>query len=97
MALAKLLENTLDESSKIKNMSDERLGCLTKSLVSQNFYWTLSDISKTLISHSGNYQSPAVICSPGMWVNFLKTFFSAGKSIKTVQDARHLALKMQVY
>ena len=29
-ALTKLLENTLDESLKLKSMSDERLGCLTK-------------------------------------------------------------------
>ena len=36
----KLLENTLNESPKLKNMSDERLGCLTKSLLSQNFYQT---------------------------------------------------------
>ena len=39
-ALRKLLENTLNESPKLKNMSDERLGCLTKSLLSQNFYRT---------------------------------------------------------
>ena len=44
MAQTKLLENTLDESSKLKNMSDERSGCLTKSLLSQNFYRTMSDI-----------------------------------------------------
>ena len=45
MELTKLLENTLDESSKLRNMCDERLGCLTKSLLSQNFYWTfLSNI-----------------------------------------------------
>ena len=37
-ALRKLLENTLNESPKLKNMSDERLGCLTKSHLSQNFY-----------------------------------------------------------
>ena len=53
-ALTKLLENTLDESSKLKNMSDERLGCLTKSVVSQTFYRTMSDLSKTLISHPGS-------------------------------------------
>ena len=50
-APTKLLENTLDGNSKLKNMSDERLGCLTKSLLSQNFYRTMSDLSKTLISH----------------------------------------------
>ena len=33
-ALTKLPDNTLDESSKLKNMSDERLGCLKKSLLS---------------------------------------------------------------
>ena len=43
-ALTKLLENTLDERSKLKNMSDERLGCSTKSLLSQNFYRTMSDL-----------------------------------------------------
>ena len=32
-------------------MSDELLVCLTKSLLSQNFYWTMFDLSKTLISH----------------------------------------------
>ena len=32
----KLLENTLHESLKLKNMSDERLEYLTKSLLSQN-------------------------------------------------------------
>ena len=53
MALTKLLENTLDESSKLKNMSDERLGCLTKSLLSQNFYRRMSDLSRTLILHPG--------------------------------------------
>ena len=51
MALTKLLENTLDESSKLENIFDERLGYLTKSCLSQNFYQTVSDISKTLISH----------------------------------------------
>ena len=53
-ALTKLLENNLDESSKLKIMSDKRLGCLTKSLLSQNFYWTMSDLSKTLILHHHN-------------------------------------------
>ena len=52
-ALTKLLENTLDESLKLKNMSDERLECLTKSLLSLNLFWTMSDLSKTLILHSG--------------------------------------------
>ena len=52
-ALIKLLENTLDESLKLKNMSDKRLGCLMKSLLSQNFYRTMSDLSKTLILHPG--------------------------------------------
>ena len=42
-----LLENTLDECSKLKNMSDERLGYLTKSLLSQNFYRTMPDALKT--------------------------------------------------
>ena len=32
-ALTKLLENTLDESLKLKNISDERLQYLTKSLL----------------------------------------------------------------
>ena len=32
----KLLENTLHESLKLKNMSDDRLEYLTKSLLSQN-------------------------------------------------------------
>ena len=41
----------MDESSKLKNMSDEKLACLTTSLLSQHFYRTMSDISKTLISH----------------------------------------------
>ena len=40
-ALTKLLENTLDERSKLKNMSDERLRCSMKSLLSQNFYRTM--------------------------------------------------------
>ena len=53
-ALTKLLKNTLDESSKLKIMSDKILGCLTKSLLSQNFYWTMSDLSKTLILHHHN-------------------------------------------
>ena len=44
MALVKLLENTLDESLKVKNMSDKRLECLMKLLLSQNFYQTMSDI-----------------------------------------------------
>ena len=48
-ALTKLLGNTLDKSLKLKNMSDERLGCPTKSLLSQNFYRTMSDLLKTLI------------------------------------------------
>ena len=47
----KLLKNTLDGSSKLKNMSDERLECLTKSSLSQNFYQTMFDLSRTLISH----------------------------------------------
>ena len=47
--LAKLLENTLDESSKLKNMSNKRLRYLTKSPLSQNFYLTMSDLSKTFI------------------------------------------------
>ena len=53
-ALTKLLKNTLDESSKLKKMSDERLRCLTKSLLSQNFYMTMSDLSTTLILHPGH-------------------------------------------
>ena len=60
MALVKLLENTLDESLKIKNMSDKRLECLMKLLLSHNFYQTMSDISKTLISYPGNCQSSIV-------------------------------------
>ena len=44
-ALTKFLENTLDERSKLKNMSDERLGCSTKSLLSQNFYRTMPDLT----------------------------------------------------
>ena len=54
-ALRKLLESTLNESSNLKNMSDERLGCPMKSLLSYNFYWTMSDLLKTLISHSASY------------------------------------------
>ena len=50
-ALTKLLQNTLDESSKIKNISGKRFGCSMKSLLSQNFYRAMSDLSKTLISH----------------------------------------------
>ena len=38
----KLLENTLHESLKLKNMSDERLEYLTKSLLSQNLKWKMS-------------------------------------------------------
>ena len=53
MAWTKLLKNTLDESSKLKNMSDERLGCPTKSLL-RKFYWTMSDLLKTLILHPGS-------------------------------------------
>ena len=52
MTPTKLLKNILDESSRLKNMSNKRLGCLMKSLLSQDFYWTMSDLSKTLISHS---------------------------------------------
>ena len=51
MAPTILLKNKLDENSKLKNMSNERLGCLMKSLLSQNFYRTMSDLSKTFISH----------------------------------------------
>ena len=51
MALTKLLRNILDENLKIKSMSGETFGCLTKSLISQNFYRTMSDLSKTLILH----------------------------------------------
>ena len=53
--MTKLLENILDESSKLKNMSDERLECPTKSLLSRNFHRTMSDLSKTLISHPAKY------------------------------------------
>ena len=74
MALIKLLENTLDESLKLKNMSEERLGCLNKSLLSQNFYQRMSDISQTLISHPEfNLEFPIVnysllkISSSGVW------------------------------
>ena len=49
MALKKLLENSLDESWKLKNMFNGKLGCLMKSLLSQNFYQTMSDLLKTLI------------------------------------------------
>ena len=38
MAQPKLLQNTLDQSSKLKNMSDERLGCQTKSFSGQILY-----------------------------------------------------------
>ena len=48
-ALTKLLEDTLGES--LKNMSNERLGCQAKSLLSQNFDWTMSALLKTLVSH----------------------------------------------
>ena len=48
-ALTELLRNTLDKSLKLKNMLDERLGCPTKSLLSQDFYRTMSDLLKTLI------------------------------------------------
>ena len=37
-ARTKLLENTLNESLKLKNISDERLGCLTKSLLSRTLF-----------------------------------------------------------
>ena len=37
MALTKLLENTLDESLKIKNMSDGRLGCLIEITLKSQF------------------------------------------------------------
>ena len=57
MALTKLLENILDESLKLENMSDERLGCLTKSLLSQNFYQTMFDLSNTLMLQ------PIIFCS----------------------------------
>ena len=49
--LTKLLKTTLDQGSKLKSMSDQRLGCPPKSLLSQNFYRTLSDLLKTLILH----------------------------------------------
>ena len=51
MGLRKLLGNFLDKSSKLKNMSDAKLRCLTKSLLSQNFYLTISDLLKTIILH----------------------------------------------
>ena len=54
-ALTKLLESTLDESLELKNISDKRLGCLTKSLLSQNFYRTMSHFSKTVILHPVTY------------------------------------------
>ena len=38
MAQPKLLQNTLDQSSKLKNMSDERLGCQPKSFSGQILY-----------------------------------------------------------
>ena len=44
-AMTKLLENTLDESLKRKNMSDET------SLLNLNFFRAMSDLLKTLISH----------------------------------------------
>ena len=44
-----MLENTLDESLKLKNMSGERLVCLTKSLLSYNFYRVMSDLLKIFI------------------------------------------------
>ena len=47
----KLLENTLDKSSKFKNMFSVRLGCLTKSLLSQNFYQKMSAFWITVIPH----------------------------------------------
>ena len=39
-ALTKLLENTLDENSKLKNMFDERLGCPMKSLLINHSVFT---------------------------------------------------------
>ena len=53
-ALTKLLENAQDESSKLKFMSGKRFGCPTKSLLSQIFYQTMSDLLKTLILHHDN-------------------------------------------
>ena len=44
-------------------MSDQRLGCLAKSLLIQNFYWAMSDLSKTLISHPGHIQAYSSIFS----------------------------------
>ena len=53
-ALTKLLENTLDENSKLKNMFDERLGCPMKSLlINLSFYRTMSDLLETHFSHPG--------------------------------------------
>ena len=49
-ALAKLLEHSMDESSKLINISDKRLRYLTKSLLSQIFYCTMSDLSKVLFA-----------------------------------------------
>ena len=68
-ALTKLLENTLDESSKLKNMSDERLGCPTKSLLSQNFYRTMLDLSKTLILHPAS----SLICTAPQNMMLIRT------------------------
>ena len=41
-ALTKLLENTLDESSKLKNMPDDRLRCPAKSLLTLSPWWPIS-------------------------------------------------------
>ena len=41
----------MDQSSKLKNMSSERLGCLTKQVLNQNFYRTRTDLLKTPILH----------------------------------------------
>ena len=41
----------MDECSKLKHMSDERLGYLTKSFLSQNFYRTIPDALKTIVSY----------------------------------------------
>ena len=62
--MTKLLENTLDESWKLKNISDERLGCLTKSLSPENFYWTLSDLLKTFILYPENLGKTTYIGRP---------------------------------
>ena len=51
-ALTKLLENTLDENSKLKNMSNKKLGCLTKLLL-RDFERTMPDLLKTLILKHG--------------------------------------------